>query len=377
MARNPLTRLAAAGQSFWLDDLSRDLVRSGELARRIASQDLRGITSNPAIFAQSIGGSAAYDDDLRAMARAGKDSTAIYTALTTTDVREACDVMRPVYDQTGGADGYVSLEVSPLLARDTAASVAEGRALAALVDRPNLMIKIPGTVEGIPAAAELLAAGINVNITLLFSVATWQAVAEAHLQALERRLDAGQPVAGVASVASFFVSRIDTLVDALLDHRLRPDGSTPFAVDPAPLRGRVAIANAKLAYAGWRRLVASPRWQRLAAAGARPQRLLWASTGTKNPAFPDTLYVDTLIGPETVNTMPLATAAAFGDHGKVTRSLTRAVPDARRVLKDVKALGIDLRQVAWQLENDGIQKFIDPYRKLLAGIEAKRQAFAG
>jgi transaldolase len=373
---NQLTRLAGYGQSFWLDDLSRDLVRTGELGRRIATQDLRGITSNPAIFAQAIGGSAAYDEQIRELARAGRSTAAIYEALTTTDIREACDVMRPVYDRTAGVDGYVSLEVSPLLARDTAASIAEGRHLAALVDRPNLMIKIPGTAEGIPAVEELLAAGINVNVTLLFGLDAWQAVAQAHLRALERRLAAGQPVAGIASVASFFVSRIDTLVDQLLAHRLRPDGSSPLAGDPGALRGKVAVANAKLAYAAWRRLTTTPRWQAVAAAGAQPQRLLWASTGTKNPAYPDTLYVDSLIGASTVNTMPLVTATAFGDHGKATRSLTRAVPEARRVVKALKSAGIDLRYVAWQLENDGIQKFIEPYQKLLAGIEAKRVALA-
>lgn len=369
-----LRKLAEYGQSFWLDDLSRDLIQSGELARRIADQDLRGITSNPAIFANSIGNSTAYDAQLRALAAAGRTTTAIYEALTTSDVRDACDLLRPVYDATDGVDGYVSLEVSPLLARDTEASIAEGRHLATLVDRPNLMIKIPGTVEGIPAVETLLADGINVNVTLLFSVERYQAVAEAWLRALERRHAAGLPLARVASVASFFVSRIDTLVDQLIEHRLRPDGSSPAAPSPAHLRGRIAIASAKLAYASYRRMVGSERWQRLAEAGARPQRLLWASTGTKNPAYSDTLYVDTLIGPDTVNTMPLATAAAFGDHGKPARSLVRGVPDARRALRELKAAGIDLRYVTWQLENDGIQKFIEPYAKLLAGIEKKRSS---
>ncbi|MBL8225392.1 MAG: transaldolase [Chromatiales bacterium] len=369
-----LRKLAEYGQSFWLDDLSRDLIQSGELARRIADQDLRGITSNPAIFANSIGNSTAYDAQLRELAAAGRTTTAIYEALTTSDVRDACDLLRPVYDATDGVDGYVSLEVSPLLARDTEASIAEGRHLATLVDRPNLMIKIPGTVEGIPAVETLLADGINVNVTLLFSVERYQAVAEAWLRALERRHAAGLPLARVASVASFFVSRIDTLVDQLIDHRLRPDGSSPVTPSPAHLRGRIAIASAKLAYAGYRRMVGTERWQRLAEAGARPQRLLWASTGTKNPAYGDTLYVDTLIGPDTVNTMPLATAAAFGDHGKPARTLVRGVPDARRALRELKAAGIDLRYVTWQLENDGIQKFIEPYAKLLAGIEKKRSS---
>jgi transaldolase len=369
-----LRKLADFGQSFWLDDLSRDLVRSGDLAARTREQGLRGITSNPAIFAAAIGGSSAYDAQLRELAAAGQSTAQIYEALTTTDIREACDVLRPVYDASDGVDGYVSLEVSPLLARDTAASLAEARHLAGRVDRPNLMIKIPGTVEGLPAVEELLAEGINVNITLLFSVDRYQAVAETWLRGLERRHAAGKPLRPVASVASFFISRIDTLVDQLLDHRLRPDGSSPLTPNPAALRGRIAVASAKAAYAAFRRMVAGERWQKLAEAGARPQRLLWASTGTKNPAYGDTLYVDTLIGPDTVNTMPVATAAAFADHGKPARTLVRGVPDARRALRDLKAAGIDIRMVAWQLENDGIQKFIEPYQKLLAAIEAKRSA---
>jgi transaldolase len=369
-----LRKLADFGQSFWLDDLSRDLVRSGDLAARTSEQGLRGITSNPAIFAAAIGGSSAYDSQLRELAMAGQSTAQIYEALTTTDIREACDVLRPVHDASDGVDGYVSLEVSPLLARDTAASLAEARHLAARVDRPNLMIKIPGTVEGLPAVEELLAEGINVNITLLFSVERYQAVAEAWLRGLERRHAAGKPLRPVASVASFFISRIDTLVDQLVDHRLRPDGSSPLTPNPAALRGRIAVASAKAAYAAFRRMVAGERWQKLAEAGARPQRLLWASTGTKNPAYGDTLYVDTLIGPDTVNTMPVATAAAFADHGKPARTLVRGVPEARRALRDLKAAGIDIRMVAWQLENDGIQKFIEPYQKLLAAIEAKRSA---
>lgn len=369
-----LRKLADFGQSFWLDDLSRDLVRSGDLAARTREQGLRGITSNPAIFAAAIGGSSAYDTQLRELAAAGQSTAQIYEALTTTDIREACNVLRPVHDASDGVDGYVSLEVSPLLARDTAASLAEARHLAGRVDRPNLMIKIPGTVEGLPAVEELLAEGINVNITLLFSVDRYQAVAEAWLRGLERRHAAGKPLRPVASVASFFISRIDTLVDQLVDHRLRPDGSSPLTPNPAALRGRIAVASAKAAYAAFRRMVAGERWQKLAEAGARPQRLLWASTGTKNPAYVDTLYVDTLIGPDTVNTMPVATAAAFADHGKPARTLVRGVPEARRALRDLKAAGIDIRMVAWQLENDGIQKFIEPYQKLLAAIEAKRSA---
>lgn len=371
---NPLRKLADYGQSYWLDDLSRDLVRGGDLARLVADDGLRGITSNPAIFGQAIGNSDAYDGQIRDGAHARRTAGEIYETLTTTDIREACDVLLPVYRDTEGSDGFVSLEVSPHLARDTQGSITEARHLAALVDRPNLMIKIPGTMEGLPAIEELLFEGINVNITLLFAVDRYQAVAEAWLRGLERRLAAGAPVHNVASVASFFISRIDTLVDQLLGHRIRPDGSSPFEPHPATLRGKTAIANAKLAYAAFRRMAGGDRCRALTAAGARPQRLLWASTSTKDPQYPDVMYVDTLIGADTVNTMPKATAGAFAAHGKVTKSLVRAVPEARQTLKALRSVGIDLRQVTWQLENEGIQKFIEPFDKLLAGIDSKRSA---
>lgn len=373
---NRLRKLANYGQSYWMDDLSRDLLRSGDLPRRIRDEGLAGITSNPAIFSQAIGGSTAYDEHIARSARAGRSALQIYEELTSQDIRDACDALLPVYQATGGVDGYVSLEVSPLLARDTTGSITEGAHLAKLVDRPNLMIKIPGTAEGVPAAEELLYRGINVNVTLLFSLEAYQAVAEAWLRALERRKADGRPVNNVASVASFFVSRIDTLVDQLLAHRIRPDGSSALEPHPKTLLGQVAVANAKLAYVAFRRMAASDRWKLLEAAGARPQRLLWASTGTKNPAYSDVMYVEPLIGAHTVNTMPAATATAFDDHGKPGKTLTRAVPQARKVLKDLKALGIDLKRVTWQLENEGIQKFIEPYDKLLANIEAKRQALA-
>ena len=373
---NRLRKLADYGQSYWMDDLSRDLLRSGDLPRRIVEEGLRGITSNPAIFSQAIGGSTAYDEQIARSARSGRSALQIYEELTSQDIRDACDALLPVYRETGGLDGYVSLEVSPLLARDTAGSIAEGAHLAGLVDRPNLMIKIPGTAEGLPAVEELLYRGINVNVTLLFSIEVYQAVAEAWLKALERRHAAGQPVNNVASVASFFVSRIDTLVDQLLNHRIRPDGTSAQNPHPKTLQGTVAVANAKLAYAVFRRMAGSDRWKAAEAAGARPQRLLWASTGNKNPAYSDVGYVEPLIGAHTVNTMPAATATAFADHGKLGKSLTRAVPAARKVLKDLKILGIDLKRVTWQLENEGIQKFIEPFDKLLGSIEAKRKAFA-
>lgn len=374
---NRLRKLATYGQSFWMDDLSRDLLRSGDLPRRIREEGLRGITSNPAIFSQAIGSSTAYDEQIARGARGGRTALQIYEELAGQDIRDACDALLPVYRETHGVDGYVSLEVSPLLARDTAGSVTEAMHLAKLVDRPNLMIKIPGTAEGAPAIEELLYRGINVNATLLFSIEAYQMVAEAWLKALERRHSAGQPVNNVASVASFFISRIDTLVDQLLGHRIRPDGSSAFDPHPQTLQGKIAVANGKIAYAAFRKIMKNDRWKALEAAGARPQRLLWASTGNKNPAYSDVGYVEPLIGPDTVNTMPAATAAAFADHGKPGKNLTRAVPAARKILKGLKATGIDLKRVTWQLENEGIQKFIEPFDKLLASIEAKRRAMGG
>ncbi|MDH4022796.1 MAG: transaldolase [Gammaproteobacteria bacterium] len=374
---NRLRKLADYGQSYWMDDLSRDLLRSGELPRRIRDEGLRGITSNPAIFSQAIGGSTAYDEQIARGARGGLTALQIYDELTTRDIRDACDALSPVYRETDGVDGYVSLEVSPLLARDTVGSITEAVRLAGLVDRPNLMIKIPGTAEGVPAVEELLYRGINVNVTLLFSIEAYQAVAESWLKALERRQAGGLPVNTVASVASFFISRIDTLVDQLLAHRIRPDGTSALNPHPNTLQGKVAVASGKLAYAAWRRMIRGERWQALEAAGARPQRLLWASTGTKNPAYSDVAYVEPLIGAHTVNTMPAATAAAFADHGRPGKNLTRAVPAARKGLRELKALGIDLKRVTWQLENEGIQKFIEPFEKLLANIEAKRRALDG
>jgi len=374
---NRLRKLVKYGQSYWMDDLSRDILRNGDLGRQIRDRELRGITSNPAIFGQAIGGSAAYDEQIGAGARAGRTAAQIYEDLTCQDIRDACDTLLPVFQATGGEDGFVSLEVSPLLARDTEGSITEGAHLAKLVNRPNLMIKIPGTVEGVPAIEELLFRGINVNVTLLFSVEAYQSVADAYCRALERRQAAGRPLGDVASVASFFVSRIDSLVDQLLAHRIRPDGSSALEPHPRSLQGQVAVANAKVAYAAFRRLTAGARWLALSAAGARPQRLLWASTGTKNPAYSDVMYVEPLIGAHTVNTMPAATAAAFDDHGKPGKTLTRGVPQARKVLKDLKATGIDLKRVTWQLENEGIQKFIEPFEKLLANIEAKRRSLAG
>jgi len=369
---NRMAELISHGQSCWMDDLSRRMIASGDLARRIADEGLRGITSNPTIFEKAVTQGSDYDADIARAAAAGRSSAEIYEELLTTDVRDACDILRPVYAETQGVDGFVSLEVSPHLAHDSEASLVEARRLWGRVDRPNLFIKIPGTAAGVPAVEELLFEGINVNITLLFSIASYEAVAEAYMRALERRIAAGRRADDVASVASFFLSRIDVLVDRLIQQRIVPNRPRPAGPRPQDLLGRVAIANAKLAYQSFKRMLESERWKALSGEGARPQRLLWASTSTKNPAYHDLMYVEPLIGPLTVNTMPGKTIAAFRDHGMVQATLERGLPESRRVMADLDRLGVSFDLVAAQLENDGIQKFIEPFDALARQIEAKR-----
>jgi transaldolase len=371
---NRLQQLQAFGQSFWLDSLGRGLLRSGELARWIREDGLRGVTSNPAIFEKSIGGSRDYDEALARLAPSAADAKALYERLAIQDVQEAADLLRPLHEQSEGLDGFVSLEVSPTLAHDLQGTLAEARRLWAEVDRPNLMVKVPATREGIPAIEHLSAEGVNVNVTLLFSVAAYEQVAEAHLAGLETRAARGGDVRRVASVASFFVSRVDTAVDALLEARLR-DGRGPGSVEPLRLlRGRAAVANARVAYASWQELVSGARWRSVAARGARPQRLLWASTGTKNPAYRDVVYVEELVGRDTVNTMPPATAAAFRDHGQAVESLAGRAGEARDVLQALAAAGIPLERVADRLLEDGVKLFADAFDELLAVVEQARRA---
>lgn len=367
MEPNPLLQLIEHGQSYWLDNLTRGKLAGGEIGRRVRDEGLRGITSNPAIFHKAISGSRDYDAQIRDAVAADRPADEIREAIMVADVRAACDALRPVYEDTAGGDGFVSLEVSPHLAHDAQASIAEARRLHAAVARPNLLIKIPGTLAGLAAVEQCLFEGINVNITLLFSVPRYEAVAEAWLHALERRLEAGLPVAGVASVASFFLSRIDILADALLAHRF----GTAHEAQARSLLGKVAIANAKLAYQRFLQMAAGERWKKLAAHGARVQRLLWASTSTKNPAYRDVMYVEPLIGPHTVNTLPDETIAAFADHGQVAATLEDGVDEARRTMATLEALGIDFAQVATQLENEGVQKFIDPFDALTALLAEK------
>ncbi|MDD5247797.1 MAG: transketolase [Rhodocyclaceae bacterium] len=363
---NP-SHLIEHGQSYWIDNLTRRMINDGALARRVGEEGLGGVTSNPSIFHKAISTSRDYDDQVRSAAIGGRTAAEIYEALTTADVRAACDILRPLFDRSGGRDGFVSIEVSPHLAHDTEGSIAEARRLRAVVDRPNLFIKIPGTAAGVRAVEELLFAGINVNITLLFAIDSYLAVAQAYLRALERRLEAGLAIDNVASVASFFLSRIDVLVDQLLGHY-------PTA-QAAPLLGKAGIANAKLTYRSFRELLAGERWQALARRGARPQRVLWASTSTKNPTYRDVMYVEPLIGPDTVNTLPEETIAAFADHGEVADTVAEGVDAARRVMQELEGIGIDLRVVAAQLENEGVQKFIDAYDALLALIDRKRDRY--
>lgn len=368
----PLMQLADHGQSYWLDTLSRRIIEDGDLTRRVHDQGLKGVTSNPSTLDESIsGGSGHYDAQIEELSLAGRTTAEIYEALTTSDVRNACDILRPVYDAGGGGDGFVSLEVSPHLAYDTDGTLEEARRLWRTVDRPNLLVKVPGTRAGVPAIEQLLFEGINVNVTLLFSVPDYEAVAEAHLRALERRAEAGEPVDCIASVASFFLSRIDVLVDDMLTQHVSPrPGAAP---DADALRGRAAISEAKLAYRAFRNLLEGPRWQRLAEQGARPQRVLWASTGTKNPAYPDVMYVEPLIGPDTVNTMPAETIERFDEHGRVARTVDEGLEEAERVKADLARLDIDFNAVARQLENEGVKKFNKPYDASHATIDRQRR----
>jgi transaldolase / glucose-6-phosphate isomerase len=368
---NPLRQLSKLGQSVWLDYVRRSLIISGELAHLIKEDGLKGITSNPSIFEKAIGGSTDYDEALAAFeGKADADVADIYEYLAIGDIQAVADVLRPVYEGSDRGDGYISLEVSPQLALKTQETIAEARRLWRAVGRPNLMIKVPGTAAGVPAIRALIGEGINVNVTLLFSERAYHAVADAYLDGLEAFIATGGDPSRVASVASFFVSRIDTAIDHAIDQRLAAGDNQSVAL--RALKGKVAIANAKLAYQHYLALVESARWRKLAAAGARPQRLLWASTGTKNPAYSDVLYVEELIGPDTVNTMPPATMDAFRDHGRPRRSLTENADEARTILATVDRLGLDLDAVTENLVTDGVRLFADAADKLLGAVARKR-----
>ncbi|HMS09541.1 MAG TPA: transaldolase [Pyrinomonadaceae bacterium] len=368
MNANPLVRLAEFGQSPWFDFISRDIIESGELARLVVTDGLKGVTSNPAIFEKAVSSGTAYDAFIRENAASSEDAVDLYEKLAVRDVQDAADVLRGVYDATDGADGFVSLEVSPHLAFDTEKTIAEARRLWQMVDRPNLMVKVPATPEGIPAIEQLIADGININVTLLFSQAAYRDVANAYVAGLKRRNDAGEGLGRVASVASFFVSRIDSLVDKQIEEKLASaEGDEKERLES--LRGNVAVANAKLAYQAYLEIFSGAEWEALAAKGARPQRVLWASTGTKNKDYSDVLYIDELIGPDTVNTIPPATWDAFRDHGTVAQTLTEGVDEARQTLADLAAAGISLDAATDQLLAEAVKLFVDPFDKMIAAVE--------
>jgi transaldolase len=363
-------------QSLWLDDISRTMLQTGALRKQIEQDGIRGVTSNPSIFEKAIASGHAYDDQVAELLRAGKSSGEIFEAVEVDDIRDACDLFADLYKASGGQDGYVSIEVAPEFARDTEGTLNEARRLWASVNRPNLMVKIPGTAEGLPAIKQALIEGISINVTLLFSVERYAEVAVAHVEALEARHAAGQSIETLASVASFFVSRVDTLIDKLLDEKIAT-GDAKVAEVAGGLQGKIAVANAKLAYQKYLEIFESERFAPLKAAGGNVQRPLWASTGTKNPNYSDVLYVESLIGPNTVNTMPGKTIEAFVDHGRITRSVDTGVTEARDAIAKLAELGIDLQAATAQLEEEGIATFAKAFDSLIAGVESKRAELAG
>lgn len=368
-----LRALAEHGVAVWADSIARDWLADGELERLRDRAGVAGVTSNPTIFETALSAGDAYDAQLADLAAEGHDAATIFEHLALDDIRVAAEQLAPVYARTDGHDGYVSFEVPPSLARDTERTVSEAARIARTVDVPNLLVKIPATREGLPAIRRSIAAGISVNVTLIFSIDRYRDVVDAYLGGLEDRLAAGDPVRDVASVASFFVSRVDTLLDPQLE-AIADEGGPRAELARARL-GTAAIDNAKLAYQAWQQLYAGPRWEALAAAGARPQRCLWASTSTKNPAYRDVVYCEELIGADTVNTMPLATIAAFGDHGEVRGpTVLEDVERAQRLWSDLAELGIDEEQVGQQLEEEGVEKFAASERSVLDTVEAAREA---
>ncbi len=369
---NPLNQLERHGQSFWLDSISRELMSSGRLRKLIEEDGLKGMTSNPAIFEKAIAGSTDYDADIERLAAANRTALEIYETLAISDIREAADHLAVVYEATGGADGFVSLEVSPELADDTEGTIEEARRLWKAVDRPNVMIKVPATEAGVPAVRQLIGEGLNINVTLMFSRAVYEAVADAYISGLEDRLAAGGDISGIASVSSFFISRIDTLVDALLAERAERTGDPGQRTAILELIGKTAIANGKTTYQQYKTIYASPRWSALAERGARKQRLLWASTSTKNPEYRDVLYVEELIGKNTINTLPDETLVAFRDHGRLADTLEADIDEAWSIMAGVENVGISMDRVSEQLVEEGVRKFVDPFVKLIEAIERKR-----
>jgi transaldolase len=372
MKENPLLKLRALGQSIWMDYISRHMINSGELLKLIEEDGLCGVTSNPSIFDKAIAGSRDYDDAIGTLALAGKSTEEIYQSLTVEDVQQAADIFRPTYDRLQGEDGFVSLEVNPHLAHDTQGSIAEARQLWAALNRPNVFIKVPATKEGLPAIRQLISEGVNVNVTLLFGLPRYREVAESYIAGLEARTARGQPISGLASVASFFLSRIDVLIDPLLEEIMAKGG--PEAVTAARVHGQIAIASAKMAYQIYQEIFKSDRFRQLAAQGASPQRVLWASTSTKNPEYPDVKYVEPLIGPQTINTLPVETIDAYRGHGDPALRLEEHLDEAADFLNRLAELKIDLDQVTQQLEDEGVEKFNQPYDSLLGTLADRCKA---
>ena len=372
--KNPLKELLGYGQSMWLDYIRRDLFTTGRLKQMIEDDGLRGMTSNPSIFEKAIAESSLYDDILKSLAsRPDLDTTARFEQIAIRDIQDAADALCAVYEDSNFRDGYVSLEVSPYLARKTKETIDEARRLWKTVNRPNVMIKVPGTAEGLPAIRQLIGEGLNINITLLFAQEVYEEVAEAYLAGLEDFARSGGSLKKIASVASFFISRIDTLVDSMLTEKLKSVSNATEEAFLKSLMGKVAIANGKLTYQRYQRIFSGPRWQALAAKGAQTQRVLWASTSTKNPAYRDVIYVEELIGPDTVNTMPPATIDAFRDHGRLRNSLTEDVAGAQKVMDDLTRAGISIKQVTDKLTDDGVKLFADAFDKLLAAVAKSTQ----
>lgn len=372
---NKLVELKEYGQSYWLDNLTRGKIQSGELERRVKEQGLRGITSNPSIFFKAFSSGSDYDDQIRALAKEGKTAEEIYDAMTVKDVQDACDILRPVYDESGGTDGFVSLEVSPYLARDTEGSMKDARRLYKMVGKDNCLIKIPGTKEGVPAIEQMLYEGVNINITLLFSIQRYVEVAEAYVRAVKRRAEEGSGVDKTVSVASFFLSRIDTLADQILSEYDIPVNQKKDP-SPASLKGKAAIASAKIAYQHFKEIFSGGQWENLKSKGAHPQRVLWASTSTKDPSFSDVLYVNSLIGPHTINTLPDKTIEAFADHGVLKKdAIEEGLEEAKGTFAKLKEYDVDIDFVTRYLEYEGIWKFMQSYDELIDGLEQKRKKF--
>ncbi|WP_254173592.1 transaldolase [Planktothrix pseudagardhii] len=378
MTVNHLLEIEDLGQSIWMDNLNRDLIESGELKRMIEEKGIQGLTSNPAIFEKAIKGNAIYDADIEKGIKAGKSVLEIYESLIFDDIRKACDIFKPVYEQSQGLDGFISIEVPPNIALDTEKTIQEARRYAKTIERENLMIKIPGTAAGLPAVKQVISEGINVNVTLLFSVDSYINTAWAYIEGLEARVAQGQDISKIASVASFFLSRIDSKIDEIIDAKLRNINNINVKAKLEAVKGKVAIANAKIAYQEYLKIIKTDRWQALAEKGAKVQRLLWASTSTKNPNYPDVMYVDELIGPDTVNTLPPSTIEACIDHCNVANRVTTNVDNAYRLIENLNDpdIEINLEQVMEDLLTDGIDKFIQPFNSLMASLQDKVERLA-